>query len=472
MTRDPDAGPTGRELYADYSALWHLESIRVLETLREMAGKPPPARPARVAIIDTSVARDHPCLTEAIDADLALDLFSTRLGAFTYADPAREEERLRVRALPNLGTDIAAGLPVTEALLAEFVDRLSPGQPVHPGGIGPAAAPDFSAHGTAVAGLVGARPAVMALAPPGAPAGTPPAELPLPYCGVDPFCRIVPVSTNFDPDPEALILAFLYAEVIDAQVVLVPRSLPDPFRTPPELARVAAGPGTLLEAVHPCEIGPREAELWEELARLIVRVSQRRVVVCAAGNDQEAGAIYPANLAAEDNGVVAVGAANAKGLVSGYSDPTSATILGPSDDGEVFDRRTVRLDIQAAGYDAQGVPAQNRNADFSHFEIVTTDVPGLHGYAFSPFASEEPEDGLREFGSYFCRFGGTSAASAIVAGLLSLGHSLGRIAPDADGPGAKGWLLAHAVTVSGDGRAPFHFPSWDGVHVTFPGLGL
>ena len=93
-------------------------------------------------------------------------------------------------------------------------------------------------------------------------------------------------------------------------------------------------------------------------------------------------------------------------------------------------------------------------------------MPGIYGYAGGPFLGDEPEIGLREFGSYFCRFGGTSAASAIVAGVLSLARSTGRLSPDADGIEAKSFLLTLGVKVSRAGQE-ITVPAWNG-ELSFP----
>ncbi len=454
--------PQGSEIYPEYAALWHLESIGVLDALRDGARPPADAKVSRVAIIDTSVAVNHPCLKGAVNDKLAIDFFSNRLGAFPYLG-----EALAAPSIPsNLETDIADDLPGSLALLRELIDRLSPGAAAHVNGVAPTTSADFSNHGTAIAGLVGARPAIMQIAPDYQ--GQDPAEIdvPLPYCGTDPFCELVPISTNFDTDPEALILALLYAEVIDASVILIPRSFPDPFRTlgaiPVDL--------DLLEAALPARPTARERALWEELAQLLVAVSMRRPIICAAGNFQEVGGIYPANLASDYNGIISVGAVNAKGLVAGYSTSQGITVMAPSNDGETYDRVSVRLDEQDADFPDRRSPAENENGSFSHFEIVSTDVPGRHGYSHGPFSSAEPADGLREFGSYFCRFGGTSAASAIVAGFVSLGVSLGQIPRAGDGGlGVKTWLMSRTVQVDTEENGSFHYLSWNGA-VSFPDL--
>ncbi|MGR3496024.1 S8/S53 family peptidase [Citreimonas sp.] len=444
---------TATEDYAAYPALWHLESIGVLGFLR--SGTPKGKR-SRVAIIDTSVAVAHPCLRDAVNHDLAIDFFSNRLGAFPYYG-----DRALEAVFPNLASDIADSLPASRQLFNELVDRLSRGSAPHHRGVAPTTSPDFSNHGTAIAGLVGARPQTVSIDD-GAAAGA--RSLPLPYCGTDPYCEIVPISTNFDTDPESLILALLYAEIIDASVVLLPRAFPDPFRTVPQLG----GDPDLLDAILPARPTDRECTLWGELTELVVAVSLRRPVVCAAGNAREANGIYPANLADADNGIISVGAVNAKGQVAGYSAIDGLTVHGPSNDAERHDRLSVRLDDRDADFADRRCPPQHDNAEFSHFDIISTDVPGAHGYSYSPFAAEDPDGTLREFGSYFCRFGGTSAASAIVAGYVSLGYSSGDLEGGSGGLAAKDWLMAHAVQVETDAGA-FRYPAWSG-SVNFPDL--
>ena len=435
--------------YPAYDALWHLVAMGVLTNAHEPLGWAPPegtVRPTRVAMIDTSIAFDHPNLRDSINRTLALDLFSARLGSFSGMGP---DVTLGALGLGD-SRDVAHGLPHTEALLNDLTARLSPGQGSRYQGIAPATSAVFSAHGTAMAGLIGARPTVIAADPTDLP--TSDGTIALPYCGVDPMCEIVPISTNFDADPEALILAFLYADLIRADVVLLPRVIPDPLRTVPELSPYVLddlGDQTLAELTSAVPVPGDAKEQWDELLEVIVRVSMRRAVVCAAGNANEEYGVYPANFASDENGIIAVGAVNAKGWNCSYSPKRNLTIWAPSTDAERWDRAEVRLDARGAGYDPEVVPAVNANHRYSAFDIISTDVPGNGGYAVSPFAGISPHVGadMREYGSYFCRFGGTSAASAQIAGLLALGHSLGRLAHGCGGVDAKTWLMSNAVPV-------------------------
>ena len=443
--------------YPDYDALWHLVTMGVLTPDHTPNGWQPPAatdRKARVAMIDTSVAVTHPNLAPAINSSLALDFFSTRLGAFPYLD----DDKIGALDL-NTKTKVTTGLPRSSDLLAELIDRLSHGSPAREGSIRPMTSPEFSNHGTAIAGLIGSRPGILSEM---LETGEPDPnfkDIPLPYCGVDPTCEIVPISTNFNPDPEHLILALLYAELIDADVILIPRVFSDPSRTVPELNQIIDGV-PLRDLVAPTPHDPSDMEAWEELATLLINISMQRPIVCAAGNSQEDHGIYPANLASEHNGIIAVGAVNAKGFNSGYSATRNVTISAPSDDAQIYDRKEVRLDPNARSTSEmpEGVPSNDK---FSSFDIISTDVPGIFGYSAGPFTRDDPDLGIHEFGSYFCSFGGTSASSALVAGFLSLAHSTGELAKDTDGLAAKDWLLSRSVKIK-DGAEQTHFLSWDG----------
>ncbi len=448
-----------QENYPAYDALWPLISMGVLKsdyTPNGWAVKTGSSRQTRVAAIDTSVAVEHPNLEGAINTHLAFDLFSTRLGAFPYRDKDDKVGALQL----NTSTNVASGQEHSSRLLAELIDRLSADSTCWLNKVTPTNSPDFSSHGTAICGLVGGRPAKVEAAA-GHPSPLPDKDIvPLPFTGVDPSCEIVPISTNFDPSPEALILAFLYAELINPDVVLVPRTIPDPTRTIPELTDTI-GDDLLRDLVSPVDLTLHDLEAWDELAQLISNISLVRPIVCAGGNGQEDEGIYPANLASEHNGIIAVGALNAKGHRSAYAPMRNMTVVGPSDDSEVFDRTEVRLDERDAEYSPVGVPIPNSNFKFSHFEIISTDVPGRFGYSGSPFASVEPSDGLREFGSYFCRFGGTSASSAFVAGFLALAKSCGELADYADGMDAKAWLVSRSATVT-DAGDEYLYPVWSG----------
>ena len=446
---------TGQQIYPQYDALWHLVTMGVLTPDHGPNGwtLPTPDKPTRVAVIDTSVAADHPNLVGVINRELSLDLFSARLGSF----PFLPSDQTRISQLMlNWGTNIADGLPHSVRLLAEFVDRLATGEPKFWAGIQPSILPEFSNHGTSIAGIVGARPCIANHTIDTGEVS----DMALPYTGVDPSCEIVQISTNFDPDPESLILAFLYADLIDADVVLFPRNIADPTRIVPELSDIEVDGMVLANAVQQIAPDAAKSEMWSELTQLIENISHVRPIVCAAGNANEDNAIYPANLASDHNGIISVGAANAKGALASYSSSGNITVMAPSNDAEVFDRTQVRLDAQRPLYDPNTVPTPNSNHLYSSYDIISTDVPGPAGYSSGPFHAATLDGTLREYGSYFSRFGGTSAASALIAGFLSLGKSTQDMG-DGSGVAAKAWLLSKCYTIEYEDEAMI-VPCWKG----------
>ena len=339
-----------------------------------------------------------------------------------------------------------------------------------------------------MAGLVGARPRgpgkvtveATASIPLGlAPSTRGPAELKLPvrpseaiafpYSGVDPYCEIVPISTSFDPDPEQLIMAMLYADAIDADIIVVARDFPDPLNT-----AITGRPGAVLGAIPEDESyvlqgaypiddpSAEELGLWAALRSLTVAISATRPIVCAVGNGGDRATILPAALAHPNNGVIAVGARAATRQPASYTtvgvlaDGSSAvTLYAPSGDGERLDRALQRIDtlstdfrrsdhssayLPGVGVNFAGSGEQANPVTASTFatqEIVSTDVPGGAGYnssAFGPVA--DANDRILDYRSYFCHFSGTSAATAIAAGMLSLAISAGKI-ERGNGPEAK-----------------------------------
>jgi subtilisin family serine protease len=462
-----------KELYSPYCALWPLQAMYIVNKdangsvvwtkTKQRIKKAKSFVPTRVAIIDTSVAINHPNLSDAIDRNRTVDFFSTRLGAFPYVGGRREDGESA--KLPDLrlskasAEDVAKGNDLAEKLLKELIERLQPGADAIRYVL-PATGWRFSTHGTAIAGLVGARPVTF----PHVPLGNADAVMmELPFAGADPFCEMVPISTNFDPDPEQFILAFLYAELINADVVVVPRDLPDPR---PEAGRSSdvGGNGHSQEASS--NLSAAEADPWESLERLIEAVSRNRPIVCAGGNDGEDNVIYPARLAGRDNGVIAVGAVNAKGYTAGYSNyGDELTVMAPSNDAERFDVSEVRLDIQDADFDKEMKLRERTLSDnFSHLDVISTDVPGRFGYNGSrfaePFIRKDKVDAIRDYGSIYCRFGGTSAAAALVGGFISLGITSGALARRSPGDDVRRWLLGKSKP-SKTGTVGVPIPVWE-----------
>jgi subtilisin family serine protease len=279
----------------------------------------------------------------------------------------------------------------------------------------------------------------------------------------------VPISTHFDPEPEQLILAMLYAAMIEADVVVLARDFPSPRSLAPE---ADATPEALGQALG-VGLGAEELALWDLLGDLTIAMSREVPVICAAGNGARDTVLFPGNLAAADNGIVAVGARSAAGLAASYSPPSDAvTVYAPSGDGERLDRELQRLDVQAAGFDPEdhghayleGLGNFGDGGDatprlHAPQDLVSTDVPGRAGYNSSPNAQVFGRAGaILDYRSAFCRFSGTSGAAALTAGLVSLAMSAGRIAPRT---AATGRAVKAALT---GGRGPDHARAEPAIH--------
>ncbi|EUB99558.1 peptidase S8 and S53 subtilisin kexin sedolisin [Rhizobium sp. CF080] len=422
-----------------------------------------PVRPARVALIDVGVAPDHPNLITRLDRDASIDLTTHRYGSRvadilnTTTSFDREEKHsffagLSIAALGNLGLSSD-----DREYLNDIVSEYAASQGVirrlfHPEAL-------FSSHGTCCAGLIVGEPAV--ILEEGGTSATPESAfyddrdgIPfpsanrnvLPYFGVDPFSQLISIRTSFEDDVQQFIAAFLYAFHMQADVIVLPRGLPDPKRSRVRpknelkadlelwknqaaadlFARIALGES------GPAELEPKAPQkgsnpdrAWHVLKQLIIAISRQIPVVCAAGNSGESQLIYPASLAAADNGIIAVGAVTVEGYRSGYSNyGEGLTVVSPADDGEVFNRHQLRVDRLSPfaaqhDYGAFGV----REYQHSHFSLLTTDLPGIFGYGrgAEPWSAIVPfGDNPGVGGGYYTAFGGTSGASALAGGVCAL----------------------------------------------------
>jgi hypothetical protein len=459
-------GPRGSGRYSAFHALWHLAEIGVVEDLKTFASAAwdaaearidAGAEPTRIAMIDTSVAADHPNLRGAIDADLSFDLCADPLGRAEF----RSGRKLSALVAEAKGSaDPPSGLPArlaeTWAALLDHLEAASAGD----GAAAPVFGPSFAAHGTVMAGLIGARPlaageveiAGIATAIPPDASIPAPAPVGFAYSGVDPFCEIVPIATHFDVEPDSLVLALLYALIVKADIVVLARDFPDPRALFGGLADGEGGGIAFSEA---------ELAKWDLLEELVLIISERVPVVCAAGNDGGDGLLYPARLARPENGIVAVGARSAAGQLSGYMPAADVTVYAPSGDGERLDEAMQRLDVLDPGYrpDDQSSSYRDRLRTFdaagsdlapdawTHApqDLVSTDVPGRAGNNASPYSDVFGRDGaVLDYRSAFCRFSGTSGAVALTAGLISLARTAGlaKTGAPGDGPRIKAALRA------------------------------
>lgn len=476
----PSEGASAQFTYVTpepYYYLWHLVALGVIQvapasanhacptvtgTAWDAIGKafPKASAPAVVAMIDVGVSRMHPNLASRIDGTNSIDLTSHPHGArsrppagatpFDAEDKAAFFTGLTLAGLGNLGLD-ADQTSYLDGLVAELAGSQGVVRTLLD------AEETFASHGTAVAGLVvgepaasvgGAAqvdPAALAAADTAAAATSANRNL-IPYFGVDPFSKLISIKTGFESDPEQFIAAFLYAWNCKADVILLPRGLPDPLRSVMHpkvelgqnlagrdgreradlLARLALAPAPGTEIDTNAIASPATPHVgWTVLEKLIVAVSRKIAIVCAAGNDGESQLIYPARLAADDNGIVAVGSVTPKGYRSGYANyGNGLTLVAPSDDSEVYNRHQTRIDrttpyVAMHHYDPRGGAV----VPYSHLQLLTMDLPGTFGYegGSEPFSAVlPPAANPGTGGGYYTGFGGTSGAAALVAGAAAL----------------------------------------------------
>ncbi|PWK65839.1 S8 family serine peptidase [Aminobacter sp. AP02] len=466
-----------------YYYLWHLAALGVIDATFAPPGPgsetdysspaiggtvwdtiaqafPAADTPATIALIDVGVSRSHPNLKSRLDTVRSIDLVSHPYGAKYVAAPAANPYDPEVKA-PFFADLSTAGLgslnlsgPETGYLNSLIADLMASEGIVHTLIEGDET---FGSHGTAVAGLAIGEPAITHQGDPApAPAdvlksadGTAlpnPNRHTIPYFGVDPFSRLISIRTGFEQQPDQFITAFLYAYTNGVDVILLPRGLPDPVRSiinpKPELSQdldervnwERADLFARLEEATPLasEIRPHAVGktanreiAWNILAKLIVAISRKVPVICAAGNGGESQLIYPANLAAANNGIIAVGAVTPHGYRSGYSNyGAKLTLVAPSDDFEVYTRHQLRVDRTDPMVDQHFYhPGTGEVIPHSHFSLLTTDLPGVFGNAggSDPHSSILPPlDNPGIGGGYYTAFGGTSGAAALVAGVAAL----------------------------------------------------
>ncbi|AXQ94885.1 S8 family serine peptidase [Cereibacter azotoformans] len=492
-----------------YYWLWHLAALKVIDAdfgplmdplppVSESALREVPAPGIRstvwdrikggtatVALIDTGVSRTHPNLASRVDADRSIDFTTHRYGAQSLAmEQATPWTREGRRAFfPDLDLDGLHPLQLSsheqdflEALVEDLRQSRGVTRPLPDGD------ESFSAHGTACAGLIVGEPAAVApgsaepLPPERAfPQGEPnPNGNLLPYFGVDPFSHLISIRTSFESDPYQYINAFLYAWQHKVDVIVLPRGLPDPVRGPlrPKedlkadletwKSRHAADLFARLEVLgngvgdpFAAQPGFQPDRPWKILSHLMQAISCHIPVICAAGNDGESQLIYPAGLADDSNGIVAVGAVTAEGLRAGYSSyGEGLTLVAPADDYPVYNRHQMRLnrfDPLIAMHDYS--VAAGKEHVFCPLELVTTDLPGVFGYdsGSRPWSSVMPTQGNPGLGGgYYTAFGGTSGACSLIGGLVALAQRARRAAGKAplDGLQIKRLLVRCSSTAS------------------------
>ena len=400
-----------------------------------------------MAIVDTGVDVNHPNLKGAFGCTSILD-FSSHLFGTRYDPPPRSnatsdskegkadgerEEKVASGHSPVSASEIGNQFKVAnqESLsdrLAEL--NVSPGpeldkivHDLEDAGNQARSLPlrdpstFFAAHGTACAGLVGGRVGKAD------GSSTKTIEKAIPYSGVNPFCKILPVCTPYSHEILPVIHALLYAVLQKADVILMPRGInhPQDRALLPGLDAI----GTRIEQwTEPADCEDdfafglveedqanlvRLKEHQAALEDLITQLSRSMYIVLAAGNDGFKSRLsYPASLIGEPRvgqlentvdrpsvgcGLIVVAAVNSNGSSSAYSNgndiPEVLQIL--SDDSVAVQEDIFRIDKTtqfALDYDfdahyPKGYPNKqsgDSQNEHSPWGILSLDVSGEYGH--------------------------------------------------------------------------------------------
>lgn len=476
--------------------LWHLEQVgcikRAVDTYEptdiwaRVLGEE--LRASKVAIIDNGCSLTHPNL-RAADAHrpiiAPMEFAGYIEGAVYNDDPDDLGDTCATERFKKVRTVFEAmGISDAEKLTAYLGDGISSDlhdviqgyfsddkedKKVRPRSINlPSPSERFAAHGTACAGLIAAR-----------PEPEPADDIPLNpsaigYFGVNPFAQIIPIATVYSHAYWPMVMALIYAAAQEPDVILIPRAIEE--MEDPEFYATHEGSGSGYDADPRDNGNLRDPQRWAEkqlFEKLLCDLSTKYPIVVAAGNSGRATLEYPAKLVnhgAPD--LIVVGAATVDGKRATYSsgyDPKAAspprrhrvTVYASADDREqtnaddfrAFDLawRSRRVKLDAFDDAAEGAQAKAFE-DFAPYGVLSIDIAGQYGYdAASPSdfdfredrIDEDVQSGLRDLEALpralYTLFGGTSAASAVVAGVVSVLKAMTKGA-DLDGAATKALL--------------------------------
>ncbi len=480
-----DLQEQGFEFYDWYHYLWHLIAIGAVRakpggadpddapeydeearyeiepdawTLLNLPDGVLPGTGETIAMIDTGVNDKHPNLAPGIKA--SVDFAVHPFGAVYAAEPPITDASPALLAQANVAQPMNRGLedPLTASLVStatwnwakgflnaegdRLIDRLSSGLGVRHHDA-QRSRQRYSGHGTACAGLMVGHPAAE---DGGDGDGGGDSELPdsgpVPYWGVAPGAEILPIVVSAEPTAQQLIFAFLYARDQGVSVIHFPREAADP-------KRANRYHSDLEESRYDSD--PDRQLAWDVFEKILEEVSNEIPVVCAAGNNGYDHLIYPASKADDNNGIISVAGVTYLARRSSYSNycaeaaDCKVTIATPSDDEEMYNRHEIRLDREAPGWRDHNFMlhlAANPGLEVAYAPqgLLTTDVPGPRGYTdgvLEGLSTEEQENDDRS--ALYTLFGGTSGASAIMAGAVALLQSKQRADTGApfDGNGVK-----------------------------------
>ncbi|WP_168193108.1 S8 family serine peptidase [Rhodophyticola sp. CCM32] len=464
-------GTEGRNQRPEFDARWFLKDLKVVSSLETFASEAWDTAEAKVqndvrrpvvVVMDTPLDATHPNLLNSIDKARMRDFSVLNEGVFPVPayllSDSDFNERVKLIKEP---TDQTTG-KLTEAqikgldrtswakvntkasasILSDLLDptpdtaSLSRTEPTDAAKRRNFAKYVPGAHGTAVAGLIAATPSDATVEKPaslGASVQGPVENtVHLAYAGINPFAKIVPVSLTAAPYPDMVLGALRYVEALKPDVVVIAAAWADAVDLGP---LTSPNDGTWPLEQNENDISFSEADLtpevhtdhdcWKEVTGLLSEISRTSVVLCAAGNVDSRTLVYPAILCERnDNEIWAVTACDETSESLSYAPPivegrrmikTLSTQLPRSDREKTVHDNFAYLLPELRKESSDYKPINPR-------DVITLDPLGRQGYnpTETPSLSGDDSDNLLEIGSLFARFSGTSAATAVAGGLVSL----------------------------------------------------
>jgi hypothetical protein len=408
---NPSAAPvlSKHETSKGYPAFWHLRAIGMDEAA--LNNDLPVANPLTVLVLDVNLAEGHPFLPTAQCFTLVLAGDTSCPAATGWNAPATG--------------NVPASLNKHLGAIKHYTVKKTRND-------------ERSDHALGVAALVAGRykPASRLMYRGAAPVGT----------------KLISLGLDRDPEPMQVIAAFMHACSQNPDIIVVPRDFGDP-RTKvlnPDTGAPDASTNAAL-------CSPSVAAAWDEVDEAIKAVSKQIPIVCAAGNQGQPFLVHPARLAKNNNGVIAIGAINALGHIASYSNyGPNLTATAPSSDSETYTKYMHRFDVDnPANYAFFKANAQKLKAasdEYSSWKVLSAawykpnelepnvDHESQPGAGVDQYYVGEP---YRE-AEMFRMFGGTSASSAIAAGVLA--HILMQNPQIKKGKDAKAALVAAMST--------------------------